>query len=386
MVFDKYKLNLQQFAHSGLEPSAGSVDAMQNISPQLEPSPEREPVSLIMHHGKATDALARMSSRGVEANKITGDVVMDDGEVKVVIQKVKDLKGALGVNTHKLLSVCIASFTAANSSADHKNAQPKHYNVEIPLREYASLLGYDIEEHPMETEEEQRKEKKRAKMVMDNARKAIRRDLETLYRTGITWSEKVKGKEGDYDSVRIFGRQGIKNGTISVEFTLSMGNYLHQLPLTQYALPLLAVDPKKPNAYSMGLKLIEHANMDSNIKAGTAYRLKVTTLLAATSLPSFEAVELKDRGHWVERIKEPFESSLDELYRIGLISEWRYTAQKGTSLDDEQATPSTYGEWANLYVEFEPKDKIDHTARLAANEEKRKRRAARAMKNRKAKS
>lgn len=329
-----------------------------------EPAPERPPAFTPMFHGKATDTIAQMSSRNAELNPITGNATIDRGEVRLVIEKFNDLKGSLGVNTHKLLCVAISNFTALNHY-DKSTNNKLQLRINISLKEYASLLGYDVEEHPTETPEEAEKEKKRAKNALDNARKAIRKDLEILKASTLTWEEKIKGKAGDFDSVSIFGRAFIRQGVIMMEYSLSMGEYLAQLPITQYPLSLLSIDARNANAYSMGLKFTEHYNMDNNQKRGTANLLKVSTLIACTNLPTYDHIQRTDRGHWEERIKEPFENSLDVLKKCGCLKDWRYSYSKGVELTDAQATKITdFETFNNMLIYFELDNAIDHTERI----------------------
>lgn len=328
---------------------------------------------LTLYHGKATDSLARASSRDAELNPITGNATVDTGEVKVVMQKFTEIKGTLGVNTHKLLSVGIARFTELNNYSK-KGEGKLEFTVTIPLREYASLLGYDVMEHDTDTPEEAEAEKKRASNALKDAKKKIRKDLDVLRSIDLTWEEKVKGKTGDFVSIPIIGSRGIKGNNIYMTFDPSMASYLAKLPLTQYPLPLLSVDARQSNAYSMGLKFSEHYNNDNNQKRGTANRLKVDTLLKVTSLPSYEDV-VKTRKGWEERIKEPFETALDALTQSGILKDWRYTGNKGAELTDAEATPTDYESWSNLLIEFELISPVDHTERLERRAEEKKARA-----------
>lgn len=327
---------------------------------------------LTMYHGKATDTLAKMSSRQATLNDITGSATIEHGEVKLVIEEFRKLKGTLGVQTHKLLSVGMARLTEVNHYSKSGKAVP-NCRVVIPLKEYASLLGYDVEEHETSTPEEAEKEKKRANNALKDAKKRIKADLDILFNTSITWEEKVKGKVESYDSIHLLGRSGIKSGYINMEFTYSMAEYLAKLPLTQYPVALLGVDGRNSNAYSMGLKMAEHYSLDNNQIRGTATRLKVSTLLECTTLPTYEEVT-KARKSWEERIKEPFENALDELTKKGLLENWEYTYSKGVELGEEAYTITDYETFSNLYVEFTLAEAPDHTARLEARAQEKKER------------
>lgn len=332
----------------------------------VQPAERKEPQHYMpMYHGKATDALATMNSRQGEIDAITQNKVIVSGGVKLVIQRFNDLKTTLGVNTHKLLSIGVASFTALNNY-DRQGGKNLQYRVTFPLKEYAASLGYDVYEKTTDNEADAEKERKRAKSALDNARKAIRKDGESLQAFTLTWEEDVKGKSGDFDRVSILSRFSIKNGVVLMEFGVSMAEYLSMLPITQYPIPLLSVDGRNSNAYSMGLQMWEHYNNDNNLRAGTANRLRVSTLLKYTSLPQYEDVMKTDR-HWDRRIKEPFESALESLVKAKVIADWKYTYTKGVDLEDEVAENITdYKTFSELYITFVLNDAPDHSERLKA--------------------
>lgn len=332
-----------------------------------------ERTQLAIYHGKATDTMATMSSRDAVADKITGTATIERGEVKLVIQKFDSLQGTLGVNTHKLLSVGIANFTALNNydKREDRSIQPA---VTFSLTEYAKGLGYDVEEHPTATEEEALKEKKRVQRVLNEAQKKIKRELQVLQATTVTWEEKVKGKAGDYDSISLLSRTAIRKGVISMEFSLPMAKYLTMLPITQYPKTQLRIDGRNQNAYALGNKFAEHYNMDNNQKRGTANRLKVETLLKVTNLPTYEQT-IRNRNSWAGRIKEPFETALDEVVRVGTLENWEYTHAKGVPLTEEEASTITdYKTFAELYITYVMGEEVDHTDRLARRDEEKKRR------------
>ena len=346
--------------------------------PTTTPVAERENF-LPMLHGKATDAIAGMSSRAGEVNPLTGVLTVNNKEVKLLVSQFNKLTGTLGINTHKLLSVGVAQFTALNNIGG-KPSEKINYMVTLSLKEYALQCGYDVEEHHKDTPEEQEKEARRASNALKDAQKKVKKDLDILRNSSISWSEKVKGKAGDFLDIAIIGSKGIRKGYIYMVFDPAFAQYLIKLPLTQYPKALLRVDARNGNAYNMGLKMTEHFNMDNNQIKGTAQLLKVSTLLENLDLPSIDTV-LKNRNRWEDRIKEPFEKALDTLTQCGLLSDWRYSHSKGLEMTDEEATSfTTYEEWERTLVHFTLKDAPDHTARLEARAEEKKARQARGKK------
>ena len=174
------------------------------------------------------------------------------------------------------------------------------------------------------------------------------------------------------------------NGDIKIAFSPELANYLVERNLiTQYPTKLLGISGRQPTAYFIGRKLAEHYNIDNNINRGTNDRISIPALLKVTDLPSYEEVQKKDRGHWVERIKEPLERALDVLTAEGVLKDWKYTHAKGVDLtEDEAYSITSYPEYEKLYLLFTPADKVDHTERIEAKQEAREK----ARKKRKRKS
>ena len=343
---------------------------------------ERTSEFLPVLHGKATDAIARMSGSKPTPNPLNNTASIESGEVKLIIKSLDTLSGTLGVSTHKLLSTAIAGFTALNHTGTGKDRSIREAKVAIPLKEYAIQCGYDVEEHPTDTPEEAAKEAKRAKNALDNFRRKVKKDLELLYNASISWKERVKGKEADFADIRILGGKGIRAGYINLEFTMSLAEYLIQLPLSQYPQSLLILDERNDNAYNVGLKMAEHYSNDNNQIKGTAQLLKVKTLLEYTSLPAISTIR-KQRTSWEARIKEPFETALDALTACGLLEDWRYSHSKGAEMTDEEATNfKDFDEWAETLVYFTLRNAPNHAPRLATRAAEKKARQAKTRRKR----
>lgn len=341
------------------------------LQPITNEIPKKKESYRPMLHGKATDAIALMAGSTIIENKLNNTGVIVAGDTKLVIEKLTELSGTLGVSTHKLLSTSITVFTELNHTGN-KSREVNYTTVKIPLKEYSLYCGYDVEEHQTETKEEAEKEAKRSANALCNARKKINKDLAILFSSSLSWKEKVRGKQGDYMDIRLIEAKGIKGGYITVKFSQTFSEYLVRLPITQYPISLLSIDERNNNAYAIGLKMAEHFNLDNNQISGNAQFLKVKTLLAYTDLPSVEDCK-RLRRPFTERIKEPFENALDELTRKGFLEDWEYCFSKGVAMTDEEATAfGGYEEWANTLVHFTLKDAPVHTARLEARAEEKK--------------
>lgn len=343
-------------------------------------------------HGRATEALALMNSKSsiTSIDKVSHTATFStnkgDREVKAFIGEFETLSGSLGVSTHKLLMTGIGQFTENNHTGD-RSREVRETEVHIPLKEYAYLCGYDIEAHATTTADGKKiieaKEAERATNALKNARKQINKDLDILYKLSLSWSETVRGKKENFTDYRIIDHKGIKKGYIVFNFAKLFSQYLILLPIGQYSEALLSLDERKPTAYNIGVQISYHLNNDNNIARGTANRLKVKTLLGHTNLPSIEEVRSKGKS-WIERIKEPFETALDDLggdyidkngkHKKGckFLKEWEYIHSGGVKLTDKeaQALQTDYSLWEETLISFTLNDAPDHTARLETKAQK----------------
>ena len=329
------------------------------------------PAYLPMAHGKATDAFSFMSTKNATIDKI-GNATIDKFGVQLVILKLTELHATLGVSTDKLFSTAVATFTKLNDFRHLKGKEPRR-EVTLDLKEYAQLLGYDVIEHETQTPEEAEREKKRAKNQLDNARKAIKKDLDIIHASTLTWEEPIKGKARDFERISLVTHTGIRNGEIKIAFSPEIASYLAERNLiTQYPTKLLGISGRQPNAYYIGKKLAEYCNIDNNQIRGTNELISIPALLAVTDLPSYEYIQQTDRGHWENRIKRFFEDALDTLTQEGILKDWEYTHAKGVPLTDEEACNITsYEDFAKLYLHFTLTDKVYHSDRLEAKREAR---------------
>lgn len=365
LIINRFQLDITK-AHQIVEKKAREFYSppQKHETSNWLPSPLFERENLPIPYSKAVSALAKMSSKGKKPDRITNTLAINERDVQLFLTGFDKLSGALGISTHKLLVAGLASFADANHIGRTEKGiellKSPEYTISIPEIEYATLCGYDTKEHPTNTPEETEQEKKRAKMELDNFRKQVKRDLNILSHARISWTELIKKKPRNFENIAIIGTTGIKNGYIKMTFDAEFVKYLLQIPvLMQYSTALLSVDNRKSTAYTIGLKMSEHYHMLQNHETRTASRLKVETLLECTELPSIEEVR-KSKKSWTERIKEPFETALDELFQKGVISDWYYCKAKGKLLTDNEAQNiPDFETWCSLNVEYTLKNPVD---------------------------
>lgn len=313
-------------------------------------------------HGKFTDAFAKMGATKPNKDRKADTALYAADSLQAVIKDFEGIKRGLTINAHKLLTVAMGEFANVNNFeiTTEKTATPR-LGVHFSFTEYAEKRGYDL------TNKEQVKD----------ARKSVKKDLQLLLNCRpLRWEETINGRVQNFDEMRMLGRVYLKGDVIYMEFTQSFGLYLSMLPLTQYSPGLLAIDGRNPNAYTMGLKMCEHYNMDNNKFKGNYNTLRVETLLKETNLPEYETI-LSQRGSWELKIKEPFEKALETLCEVGVLSSWAYTGKRGKALTDKEAYNITnYHEWRDLIVKFELKDPKDQAKRLEKKAHEKKKKAA----------
>lgn len=362
------------------------------IAPQESAPATAEPQYTSMLYNNATHAIASMNSKKKDTDPITGTITIKTANgAEITIEKASDLNFALslGINPTKLLFKAIREFTAKNDS----KKESLDYRVYFPVEDYLLKLGHKVKPQYKigASPEEVKAEKKRASQVMKDARRKLRADLFSLEAFSVTFTDYViekdeknrqRKEDRDYQSLRLISTQGITNGFVKMTLNPDFADaLLGRNTITQYPEALDAIDPRKENAYKIGLAISEHFFIDNNQLQGTANRLTVSTLLSYTNLPTISEVR-KDRKSWEERIKEPLENALDELKRVGLLEDvvkekkqedgtvqlitikdaWRYSGKGGAIL--ENAIFLNYESWEKALVCFNLKGNPTNVKRL----------------------
>lgn len=303
----------------------------------------------------AVSAIAYATKKNTEE---AGDWLINEGEKYRILINNSDKNVVLGPGPDKLLKTALIQFARQNH-LDRNRPEIRTIDIEIPLKEYAAMLGKDVTEHETNTPEEAAAEKARVKAVLDNTRKKVKEAGQVLYSTSLDWTDK---KGPAFTQQRLLSGFTYTRGSFILSFNPRIALALAHSAISQYDLSMLAIDDRRPNAYRIMEKITEHFNMISNQRKQTHNRLSVETLLAATDLPTYETVP---RGHWEDRIKEPLEKNLDYLHEFGLLADWKYTHEKGKQLTDEEAASITkYADFIKLYIEFVPAHQKDQTERI----------------------
>lgn len=370
-VFDKISLQAGELRED--ETIQGEIRnlVVRKVESLLSADPEE--MYMIMARSKVTSEYSRMNYKQAEEDRIANKAIINRHDVKLEIQ-LDNMRGKLGVSTSKLLSYSLSVLTRQNNFI---TTDPKKLNreVHIPLREYAKDLGYDVTEHITFTAEDEEKEKKRVKTIIDNVRKSVRKDLTIIHASTLSWEEKIRNKTAPFN-LSLIDFSTILNGNIVIVFTDTFAKYLSvSNKMTYYPKVLLKLDANhQQTAYYIGHKIADYHAMDGNRLDKKSNILSVKTLLDASNLISYEELQkTPDKGHWDARIKEPFENALDTLKAEGLLKDWTYTHGKSVDLTEKEAyNIDSYKKFASMYITFEMAEEPDDAERLQKKQEARK--------------
>ena len=283
-----------------------------------------------MLNGMATNQLSSINTNASAPviDVITGNATIEQGTLKVLIDKYSELKG-VRTSTLKLLDACTMYLTKQNTYRG--NSEKINTNVVIPLERYMSLCGIPL-----------------TKPSKDKARRKVKEDLETLFHMSLEWTEPSGKKTKDFSKMRICDKIAIIRGNINFNFSKDMARYLTDAYIMQYPMELLKVDERNGNLYPLGRKLLLHCSINNNRKKGTSNIISVKALLeVCPHIPTHENVMSEGR-QLDQRIKIPLEKALDALKFIN----WEYSNSKGIPLAEEQILSTDYKTFEKLYIKF----------------------------------
>ena len=317
--------------------------------------------NLPIYHDVAFDELARISNKNMleisfGTSEYTSEV--NGNTTKITLKDLEKVNSKLTVRSHALFSVALAVFTEGHMKLN-KNKLSFDETVIIPVDEYIQLLGYDITEHQMKSQEAQRKEKARIRHVKREAKRAIKADLKTLTQTNITIS-----RRNFWGMFNLVQSAVMENGYISVTFGNDIMKLFASLPKTQFPLWLPLIPGRHSNAYRIGYKFANYYSMNigsSQKQKAQADRLKVKSILAVTDLPTYKELKKKTYNNrsaayrWRDLIRDHMETALNYLLKMenGGIESWTYALPGGGIISQEQAHRiDSFEEWSNLLIVF----------------------------------
>ena len=285
---------------------------------------------IAMLNGTATNQLTNINTNAIPPtiDIITGNATIEQGTLKVFIDKYSKLKG-VRTSTLKLLDTCTMYLTKQNTYRG--NNEKINTNIVIPLEQYMTLCGIPL-----------------TKSSKDKTRRRVKEDLETLFHMSLEWTESSGKKTKDFAKMRICDKIAIVRGNVNFNFSKDMARYLTDAYIMQYPMELLKVDERNSNLYPLGRKLLLHYSINNNRKKGTSNIISVKALLeVCPDIPTYEKVMSEGR-QLDQRIRTPLEKALDALKFIN----WEYSNSKGVPLTEEQILSTDYKTFEKLYIKF----------------------------------
>lgn len=303
-----------------------------------------------MFHGNGTVYFGQMSSKlkNRSIKDCTDEPIFKRNDFSVYLNTKNLSKPSITARTHKLFDVLVILLTAQNA---YKGSDKRlNTEVQFELRDYLTLCGVPT-----------------TKSSHDEQRKLVKKDLETLTRISLEWSERdPKAKTGsksgpgirNFSDVWLFNMCEIdKRGIITADFTPELTSYLTSAYVTYFPLALFKLKGQSSNSYYIGKKLAHYFGIRKNIKHGKNDIIGITSLLDATPdiLPYADLTRAEhDSGHWQRRIRQPLEKSLDVLRDIGIIDYWDYcsSGKQIIPMDTLPDIAPNYLKFSKLYICF----------------------------------
>jgi predicted Zn-ribbon and HTH transcriptional regulator len=316
---------------------------------------------------EATNLLPYINKKRAKINPRAHTATFNMEGATIQVKDYEKYLSDLGIQTDKLLQYGIAIFTHFNNRDSHNI----NLSVTLDLKNYALLAKRDTT-----PKDDTPKEKKRAYKQMEKLQEEVNKNLNLL--TVMPISCKAKGyTKKDPHNLKlvniISSREPIKKNTVTFTFTPEFAAFLLQEnTIGHYPAKLLSWDNRKPTPYKIARKLFDYSLIDKNIIRGTDNIISVKKLLPCSGLPSFEEVEEKDQGHWIDRIKDRFENALNELVKENILEDWEYTHEKKRPLTkEERANISTnYYNFESLYICFTIANQLDQGERIEAKQKR----------------
>ena len=331
---------------------------------------------LPVQNGPLINAFLSLSGERIRDKYSQNEYVDKDGH-KISVEDPEEF--VFGSSAKKLMMVILLyySLTTRYCSDNPDTA------VRIPLIAYGAANGLRLTPEKKDTEEEQEAERRRVAERLKELRKTIQRDLDCIGKLRFTGEQtkNIVKKEAETNTAendektdddksnsaspdftfvdQKFISSGIvKNGTIIVELTSEMARYIAHCPLMQFPPVLFRNDNRKPNAFTIGVKIALHYSNSKNQGSGTNNTLSVKSLLAcAPEIPTYDQVTANNQRNWKQKIVLPLENALNENVRIGYLKSWTYRDPSAkTTYPAEMVQFFSWEQYRRLMIDFEIAD------------------------------
>jgi hypothetical protein len=271
-----------------------------------------------IRQGAATNALAKVSSRGALIDTVTGTAIMRRGAYSAIITKYNEMRAGLRTSTAQLLDALYLALTRTSARSPI---------VTISIRDFMALRG------------------------LKNYKEAyhqITDDLELIKRMSLGFTGKGGHGSRDFLDVNICDSKGIENGVIIVKFTDTFFQVIRGYSVMHYPAQLFRLSGKRnPHSYPLLHKLAEHKRMNRHKKNENIISVRAL-LEAAPDIPTAEEV-MRTTRHLNARIIEPFVRDLDALAET---LTWEYCHSNGAPLTKEEVENQNYALIITLMIKI----------------------------------
>lgn len=291
-------------------------------APEFSVTPDDTPDFEAQLYGAPISAMGKLIRATPKKDIYTGEITAKSGSVKFFFGTKEITEAQITPFASKLIRILSQGLAKVNTYG----TEIKKDTVQIPLAELMEKCGSSS---------------------VDKFRVKTKKNLNLLDSLKVEWQDD-KGK--DYMRMSFIIEQGIRKGIVKVRFHEAMANYLNQAYIMLFPQWLYGLDERNPNLFPLACKLWEHYSNNSNLEAGRANILKVTTLLEnCPAIPSYS--EVMSKGREVQRlIIAPLLNTIEELESSGKIRlEWCNAKRKPFT---EEQLESFANDWKNDWHAF----------------------------------
>ena len=265
----------------------------------------------------------------------------------VTIENFGGLSAPLSIGALKILDILLLKLTKQNGIKT-KNPNPV---VKVFWEDYMALLQIPD-----------------AKNTRDEARKNLKKYLDTLARVSLAYTETCMTKAKDTGGetgrnkktekrldCKLFESCVLQKGVILARFSSELVEHLvgHSY-ITQYPAALLRLSVREAAAYYLGKKLCFNYGLIKNVAHNRNDFISVKSLLKAT--PTL-ALNSKDASHWRRDVLSVFQKSMDTLKDEGIICDWHFRLAKRQPIDNVDAALKTFEIFSEkMFVEYKIND------------------------------
>lgn len=291
---------------------------------------------------KGTNAVAHSSYKRFTIDKMSDVAILKNKGVLITMENYQNSK--LNILTLRVLDILIMKLT---KEIPYKCISEEKFlhcrNVELSVKEFMDISGL--------------KDRKEATKQLNEAVNSIF-NIYLECEDGKIDVPNGKPKRFKWQ-IRILesicteiGHLPVKNGKVSVIFTMTIAQYLSQKYIMPYPNKLLTINARQnPLSYYLGRVLAEHHNM--NRSKENSNRISVRTLMkACPDLPTYEEI-FSDSRQVSKRIIKPLERDLNALRdKYAVLSDWRYCNSIDDQKENDEKQKLNYHEWEKQIVEF----------------------------------